>query len=156
MTKQEIIKIYHEKSYNHDYIIGFEMNKKIMACILSMTAEMIDMITTLSKSSSKNGGCDSIRFRPNKDQKQFIINNSKKVDEIMDSKEFEEINKNSAKPNRGDMFEVVVAKYYHGQQQQQRNLKWTDGGDVIINGHHYQCKFNKATWTTEKTVLRVA
>lgn len=155
MTKKEIINIYHKMAYNHDYIIGFEMNKKVMACTLTMTAEMIDNITTLGKSSSKNGGSDSIRFRPNKEQKEYIIKNSEKIDEIMEIEMFEKMNKEDKKSNRGDIFEKIVADFYNGKQQTQRNLRWTDGGDVIINNHQYQCKYSKATWTTEKTVLRV-
>lgn len=98
MTKMEIIEIYENLAFNNDYIIGFELNKKVVACVLSLTAEMIDNITILGKSSSKNGGSSSIRFRPNKEQKEYIIRNSVKIDEIMEAEEFENLHKIRKKP----------------------------------------------------------
>lgn len=155
MTKQEIINAYHATAYNDNYIIGFELNKKIVACTLKMTAEMIDSVTVLSRASSKNGGGNCIRFRPNKEQKQLIMAASSQVAEIMEADSFESLYKETPKVTRGDLFEQLIANYYGGEMQTVRNLKYTDGGDVIISGDQYQCKFNRATWTTETTVLRV-
>ena len=156
MKKQDIILIYHEKSYTHDYILGFEYKKAVVACGIKLTAELIDLLTCEGTGSTKNGGCQSVRFRPNTKQKELIMANAFNVDTLMSVEQFEQLAQatTAKRVNRGDTFEEVVASYYNGQRPAQRNLKWTEGGDVVIDGIHYQCKYNKATWTDEKTVLR--
>ena len=66
--------------------------------------------------------------------------------------------KEKHKGNRGNMFEDICAKVWNGEQTT-ANLDFTKGGDIIINGKHYQAKFGcakgGATFTTEKTLLHL-
>jgi excinuclease UvrABC helicase subunit UvrB len=55
--------------------------------------------------------------------------------------------------NRGQLFEKMVAQAYGMTQVESKNAKFTQSGDVIdSNGKHYQVKYNKATFSDERTL----
>jgi hypothetical protein len=66
----------------------------------------------------------------------------------------EDLNKNS-KHNRGQLFEELAAKAFGGELNTCANAKFTDAGDLTINGIAYQVKYNKATFTNEATMQRM-
>jgi hypothetical protein len=58
----------------------------------------------------------------------------------------------NSKLNRGQIFENMVIKAWNGKPVGGKNAKFTDCGDMVVDGVHYQVKFNKATFTDEKTL----
>ena len=60
--------------------------------------------------------------------------------------------------NRGMMFEDICTKVWNGEQTK-ANLDFTKGGDIVINGIHYQAKFGcskgAATFSNEKTLVNL-
>jgi hypothetical protein len=55
--------------------------------------------------------------------------------------------------NRGQLFEDMVATAFDMKQVDSKNAKFTKCGDVIAkDGTHYQVKYNKATFSDERTL----
>jgi len=56
-----------------------------------------------------------------------------------------------SKYNRGEIFEKIITEK-GGQAWEKDNLKFTEVPDTIIDGIGYQIKFEKATFTNEKSL----
>jgi len=56
-----------------------------------------------------------------------------------------------SKYNRGEIAEKLVTEYV-GQTWIKDNVPFTDAGDIEINGIAYQIKYEKATFTNEKSL----
>ena len=57
------------------------------------------------------------------------------------------------KPNLGDAFEELVAVLMTAKQNDKQNLSFWKGGDITTtDGTQWQVKYNKATFTTLKTL----
>lgn len=133
-------KEYNRLAYTHNYIYGFVYNKCI---VFSFSNELY---TTLSK-----GGRDygySIRFLPNKKVKNELIKNGYIV---LCSLEYFEMLVNNSKYNKGDIFEKLVYEYFN-QTWKKDKTPFYESGDIIIDNVSYQIKFEKATFTCEKTI----
>jgi hypothetical protein len=59
-----------------------------------------------------------------------------------------------SKYNKGEIFEKLVTENF-GQEWTKDNVPFTKGGDLTVNGIAYQIKFEKATFTNEKTLARL-
>jgi hypothetical protein len=57
--------------------------------------------------------------------------------------------------NRGEIFEKLVTEQMFGQVWEKDNVPYTDGGDVESDGIAWQVKFEKASFTNEKTMLNM-
>ena len=59
-----------------------------------------------------------------------------------------------SKYNRGEVFEKLITEYF-GQTWVKDNIPYTEAVDIEVDGIAYQIKFEKATFTNEKTLARL-
>lgn len=138
---------YNELSFTHNYIYGFFF--KNLVYMVEVTAEIMPYILKLDKAS--RGAGYSLRFCPNKEQKVLLLTKGAKV---LCSKEFFEAAVKESKYNKGEIFEKLVTEAYN-QKWVKDNIPFTDDGDLTVDGIAYQIKFEKATFTNEKTLARM-
>ena len=141
---KSLIDGYNEVSYTHNYIFGFESDGVIYGAIA--TSEVLPYVTSLDKAS--RGAGLSLRFRPNKAQKEFLKNCETFA--LCSKKFFEDFHKTSTY-NKGENFEQLVTEYY-GQRWEKDNVPFTKAGDIEVNGIAFQIKFEKATFCNEKSL----
>ena len=138
---------YNELSYTHNYIYGFYFQN--MVYMVEATAEIMPYILKLDKAS--RGAGYSLRFCPTKDQKALLL---AKGAICLCSKDFFDTSVKESKYNKGEIFEKMVTEFY-GQEWEKDNVPFTEDGDLTVNGFAYQIKFEKATFTNEKTLARM-
>jgi hypothetical protein len=144
---EKLINRYNELAYTHNYIYGFYFQNVVY--MVETTAEIMPYILKLDKAS--RGAGYSLRFCPTKEQKAFLLAKGAKV---LCSKEFFETSVKKSKYNKGEIFEKMVTEFY-GQEWTKDNVPFTEDGDLTTNGIAYQIKFEKATFTNEKTLARM-
>ena len=144
---EKLINRYNELAYTHNYIYGFYFQNVVY--MVETTAETMPYILKLDKAS--RGAGYSLRFCPTKEQKAFLLAKGAKV---LCSKEFFETSVKKSKYNKGEIFEKMVTEFY-GQGWTKDNVPFTEDGDLTTNGIAYQIKFEKATFTNEKTLARM-
>lgn len=140
----KMINQYDRFSFTHNYILGFADRGTIYSVVTN--SDVLPLVCCLDMSSRKGGF--SLRFKPNKMQKEFL--KTFEIKAICSEKYFEEVVKNS-KYNHGEIFEKMITESV-GQEWKKDNIPFTKGGDITINGIAYQIKFNKATFANEKTL----
>ena len=138
-----MINRYNEVAFTHNYIWGFTYKHNVYMAIT--TSEVMPLVCKLDKAS--RGAGYAIRFKPNTAQKLFLLKNSEIICSV---KYFEELTAES-KYNRGEIFEKIITEKA-GQIWEKDNLKFTEAPDVEIDGIGYQVKFEKATFTNEKSL----
>ena len=145
--KKTILAFYNRHSYTHSYILGFRLNKNIYFVVVD--AKELDFVTKLDKAS--HGAGYSLRFKPNKAQKNYLISLGA---EVLCSEEFFDELKTMSKYNFGELFEKLVTEL-NGQEWTKDNVPFTEDGDLTIDGVAYQLKFEKATFITEAQMMRM-
>lgn len=135
---------YNTLSFTHNYIFGIII--KNVVYMVETTAETLPYLLKLD--SASRGAGYSLRFCPTKEQKLLLL--SKGATAICSKEYFESLVKNS-KYNRGEIFEKLVTEYF-GQEWTKDSVPFTEDGDLTVNGIAYQIKFEKATFTNEKTL----
>ena len=143
----KLVEGYDTYAQTHDYIYGFYYENKVWMVITDKTIN--PYILTLDKASRGQGY--SLRFKPTKAQKLVLM---AKQPELICSKEFFEAEVKNSKYNRGEIFEKMVSEKF-GIEWEKDRLPFWEGGDLEINGKAYQVKFEKATFTNEKTLARL-
>lgn len=143
-----LINSYNKLSYTHNYIFGFNFKGNLYAVVT--TSEVLPYILTLD--SASHGAGYALRFNPTNEQKVLLL--SKGAELICSTKFFLETVENS-KYNKGEIFEKLCTENV-GQKWEKDNVPFTDGGDLTVNGIAYQIKFEKATFTNEKTLARLS
>lgn len=138
---------YNELAYTHNYIYGFFFQN--MVYMVKTDADVMPYILKLDKAS--RGAGYSLRFCPTKEQKVFLLAKGAKV---LCSKEFFENEVKNSIYNKGEIFEKMVTEFY-GQKWEKDTIPFTKDGDLTTNGIAYQIKFEKATFTNEKTLARM-
>ena len=144
----KLINGYNDTSYTHNYIMGFTDRDNVYAIVCD--ASVLPYATILDKAS--RGAGYSLRFKPNKAQKEYLKANGQMS--ILCSKAYFEDICNDSIYNRGEIFEKLVTEWY-GLEWHKDNVPYTDGGDIEVNGIAYQIKFEKATFTNEKSLARL-
>ena len=144
---EKMISRYNELSYTHNYIYGFYFQNVVY--MVEATIEVMPYILKLDKAS--RGAGYSLRFCPTKEQKAFLL---AKGAQVLCSKEFFEETVATSKYNKGEIFEKLVTEHF-GQVWEKDNVPFTEDGDLTVNGLAYQIKFEKATFTNEKTLARL-
>lgn len=139
MTKEEMIATYEKLSATTHYIVGYTYKHMVyMNHFSSIPADYI-----ITDKASGDGGA-SIRFRVYKAQKAGLL-----ADAVLLCREEDIIIEGY---NRGEGFEKAVNAYY-GKDWKKDHRKFTECGDININGIEAQVKFDKATFTNEKTLI---
>ena len=143
----KLINGYNTLSYTHNYIFGFELRGTIYA----VTAQAEDLPYILKLDKASRGAGYALRFCPTTEQKLFLL--AKGAEAICSSELFQTVVKNS-KYNNGEVFEKMVTEKF-GQIWVKDNVPYTEAGDIEVNGIAYQIKFQKATFTNEKSLARM-
>lgn len=144
---QNMIDRYNEVSFTHHYIYGFTFKGMVYA--VETGTDVMPYVLKLDKAS--RGAGYALRFCPTTEQKFFLMGHGAKV--ICSKRMFDDMVA-SSKYNRGEIFEKMITEAA-GQVWVKDNLKFWEAGDVTINGTAYQIKFEKATFTNEKTLARL-
>ena len=142
-----LINGYNALSFTHNYIFGFEYRGVVYAT--TVTAEVLPYILKLDKAS--RGAGYALRFCPTAEQKIFLLS---KGAEVICSSEYFKTEVASSIYNNGEIFEKLVTEKF-GQVWEKDNLPYTEGGDIEVDGVAYQIKFQKATFTNEKSLARM-
>lgn len=143
----KMLEQYEQLSYTNKYIFGFS-EKNVIYCVIT-NEKVLPLVCTLDKASRGQGY--ALRFKPTNAQKNLL-----KMENIFPlcSVDFFNSIANSSKYNKGEIFEKLVTEYF-GQEWTKDNIPFTESGDIIINNIHYQIKFEKATFTNEKSLTRM-
>ena len=143
---------YAHLAYTPAYIFGYAVKGIIYAARVENADPILPYIATLDKASSKNGGTYSAKYKPNMAKWMIISSAAIEVRPIC-TVDYMETRFAESNQNRGQIFETLVAEMFHMTQVESKNAKFTNSGDVIAkDGKHYQVKFNKATFTDERTL----
>ena len=144
----ELFNLYNRFSATHNYIMGYTFKSNV--CFTFTTAETVEKVVYLDRAShSKGNGAVTIRYRPNKNQKNILISENMNI--LCSVLEFENLVK-TTKYNRGEIFEKLITEKYN-QNWTKDHVPFYIDGDVTIKGVKYQIKYEKATFATE-TLLK--
>lgn len=143
----DLIKRYDRASYTHEYIFGFESNGSIVFTFGS--SDLLPYICKLDRAS--RGAGYSLRFKPDYQQKELL--KLRPLTVLCSADYFRSTVKNS-KYNAGEVFEKMVTEWYE-QEWKKDHIPFTEAGDIEIDGIAYQIKFERATFTNEKTLAKL-
>lgn len=147
---------YNEVAYTDKYILGWTLKHVIYFTICDR--ELVDWVTCLDKAS--RGAGYALRFKPNTDQKYMLMANGAEVlcSEELFNGFLEEtyINEKGKEVhyNKGEVFERLITEKA-GQKWKKDTVPFTMAGDIEWNGVAYQIKFEKATFTNEKSLMNL-
>ena len=143
VIKKMLQDVYNNKAFTDKYILGFMLNHVVYMSVCDRNT--VDRVTCLDKASRGQGY--ALRFKPNKAQKMLLIAGAT----ALCSEDFFNDLVTGSKYNRGEIFEKLVTESY-GQEWKKDNIPFTKAGDIEVNGVAYQIKFEKATFTNEKSL----
>ena len=155
LVKKYLCDEYNRLAYTHNYIFGYAIKGMIYAARVLNAADLLPYIASLDRASSKNGGTFSIKFKPNAEKIAMIAAAAVEIKPVCSVEYMENLFANS-KQNRGQIFETLSAEIFNGVQMDAKNAKFTDCGDIVVENVHYQVKFQKATFTDERTVKNLS
>lgn len=133
-------------AFTHSYIFGFEYKGNVYMTFA--TSEILPYILKLDKAS--RGAGYALRFKPDTAQKLLLL----PMSQILCSAEYFNSEVANSKYNAGEIFEKMVTEWF-GQKWEKDNVPFTEAGDIEANGTAYQIKFQKATFTNEKSLARL-
>ena len=145
---QKLINGYNALSFTHNYIFGYEYKGNVYAT--SVTAEVLPYILKLDKAS--RGAWYALRFCPTVEQKLFLM--MQNTTGVICSSEYFKTEVANSIYNNGEIFEKLVTEKF-GQVWEKDNIPYTEAGDIEVDGVAYQIKFQKATFTNEKSLARM-
>jgi hypothetical protein len=132
-------------------VFGFPMKGNILAVQVTLTPEILQAVTILELKSGKV----VLRYHPNKTHKAILLANSERTTVICSNAYMESAYEKHSNLNRGDLFEIMAAKVWGGIRPSNRATVFTACGDFNANGEEFQVKYDKATITTEETLLNL-
>lgn len=156
-VKKYLVDAYNNMAGTHSYIFGYVMAHMVYAAVVNEGAELLPYISSVDKASEKNGGTYQLKYKPNKAQLATLIASADEIRPICSEEYLENLYiESKAQPkhrhNRGQLFEGLVQNAFGGKLSDKANAKFTDCGDININGVEYQIKYLKATFTDERTI----
>lgn len=146
---KNLLKFYTTNAYTDNYIFGFVCAGMVYAVTMFSADDTLPYLLKLDKASRGQGY--ALRFKPDKAQKALLMSEGE-VTAICSEQMFDEMVDNSIY-NRGEMFEKLVTEQMFGQMWEKDNVPYTQAGDVEDAGVAYQVKFEKATFTNEKSMM---
>lgn len=147
---KNLVDFYTEHAFTNHYIFGFRHAGMIYATCLMDADDMLPYVMKLDKASRGQGY--SLRFKPDKAQKALLL--SQHADAICSEQMFDNMVADS-KYNAGEIFEKLITEQMFGQVWEKDNVPYTEGGDVVAEGYAFQIKFEKATFTNEKSMMKM-
>lgn len=142
-----LIEGYNAHAFTHAYVFGFIFEDTVWA--VKAGSAIMPYILKLDKAS--RGAGYALRFCPNRQQKALLLS---KGAIALCSKDYFNTVCASNKYNRGENFEKLYTEYC-GQVWEKDNIPYTEAGDIEVDGIAYQIKFEKATFTNEKSLARM-
>ena len=137
---------YNALAYTHEYIFGYTYKGNVYMAIVNKC--ILPAILKLDKAS--RGAGMALRFCPTNDIKVALLPKSEILCSI---KYFDEVVA-SSKYNKGEVFEKIVTEAY-GQEWKKDHVPFTEDGDLTVDEVAYQIKYEKATFTNEKSLHRL-
>ena len=144
---KKLVEGYMELAYTGEYLFGFEERGNIY--LVKANDNVLAYVCKLDKAGRGQGY--SLRFKPNKAQRELLKQNGYTI--LCSARFFEELVK-TTKYNKGEVFEKLVTEYF-GQEWEKDNVPFTEDGDITVDGIAYQIKYTAATFTNEKTLMRM-
>lgn len=142
-----LINGYNSKAYTHKYVFGFTFENTVWA--VKADSSFLPYILKLDKAS--RGAGFALRFCPNRQQKAMLLSLGAIA---LCSKDYFNTVCASNKYNKGENFEKLYTEYC-GQTWVKDSVPYTEAGDIEVDGVAYQIKFEKATFTNEKSLARM-
>lgn len=149
ITLMQLVRFYNMHAFTHFYMIAFNWQK--MVIVAYVTGDELAKVTMLDKASRGKG--NSMRFKPNKSQKLYMLNNCETFT-LCTVEEVETAFK-ACKYNRGEVVERFITELF-GQTWVKDRIPFTEDGDLTVNGIAYQIKYESATFITEKQAKGMA
>lgn len=146
---KNLLDFYTGKAFTANYIFGFRMTGMVYAVSVKNADEVLPFVMKLDKASRGQGY--SLRFKPDKAQKALLLSLGNTT--AVCSEQMFDTMVSDSKYNNGEIFEKIVTEQMFGQTWEKDNVPYTDGGDVVANGVAWQVKFEKATFTNEKSMM---
>ena len=143
----QLIKGYNKHSFTHEYVFGFSYKGIIYS--VETTNTCLPYVLTLDKAS--RGAGYSLRFKPTNEQKLYLLAMGAKA--ICSVELFKGMVAESIY-NNGEIFEKLITEQA-GQKWEKDNVPFYMGSDLSTDGHEYQIKFEKATFTNEKQMMKL-
>lgn len=138
---------YNKIAFAHRYIVGWTFNKVVYFAVLP--ADSMGNFISLDRAS--RGAGYAIRFSPRKVEKIALLSQNSQI--LCSESYFLELLTKS-KYNAGELFEKLITEHF-GQEWTKDNVPFTKDGDITINNVPYQIKYQKATFTNEKSLTRL-
>lgn len=143
-----LLNAYNRFAFTNKYIIGFPYKGVIYYGFT--TSDILDRYLTLGTASRNRGYL--LRFRPRNAEKLAMLT-ACEMKPLMSEKLFNTLVSES-KFNRGEVFEKAITELF-GQEWKKDSVKFTDAGDIEINGIAYQIKFDEASFAPEKLLRKL-
>lgn len=138
-----------QTAYTHYYIIGVEWQGNVEVYLIELSVDGLALIFSDKPTYSK--GQAVVKYRHSKAKRDYLIANAIDsftlctIDELK-ARCRTKVKKNgeSYVENCGECFEWQMAERFGVKQNDKANLSYRDGGDLVINGIHYQVKYERA------------
>lgn len=158
VMQKYLIEQYTKLAYTETYAFCVKVDGMVKVAIVEHADAILEKITYCEPNAESHGGYYGLRMLNTKETMLFILSMANQILEVGTTKEFEmgfeKYRANGNKGNRGDYFEDMFAEMMKGSKPEMRNACFTDCGDVIAKGVHYQCKLYNATFTTTQTIKK--
>ena len=140
---------HYNQSATHNYIFGAEQGGRVKAYMVKLDIEGFRFIFSDKPTVSK--GSSVVKYRSTKAKREWLEQNATQVINLCTIDELKKacrtrVNRYGKEytENCGECFEWLMACYFGVEQNEKANLKFTDGGDLCINGIPYQVKYERA------------
>ena len=155
--KLYLLNNYVDNSYKGvEYVHAIRENGRVKAAVVEDFHDIIYNCTVCERSASSKGDTYRLRAWNCKESFDTIKTYAKEIIDMCSVEEFEEGFKawknQGNKGNRGNYFEPLYCGMTGAVQVEKANAKFTDSGDVVLNGKHQQLKLWNATYTDTETI----
>ena len=145
MTKGNAIRYYRKFSGADAYILGFIYKHELYAITVD---EIMPRFMRVERSSAKKGGHEKLQFRLRNEHKEQLIR--KGAQKIGTEEDLLEIPR-----NKGVSFERMVYRMNGQEPREKDNIRFTEGGDINVNGVEYQVKLEGAQIVEFRTLTKI-
>ena len=143
------LKNHFEQSATHNYIFGVEHNGKVSAYMIGLDYDGFKLMFSDKPTESKR--CTIVKYRSSAKKISYLeLNATQRIEigsiEYLKAMRRTRVNRFGKEyvENCGECFEWLLAERFGVKQNEKANLKFTDGGDLEINGVSYQVKYERA------------
>lgn len=139
---------YEKYSYTDSYIFGFSYKGNVY--MVKADNSVLPYMLTINKAS--RGAGFALRFIPTVAQKIALLAMGA---EVLCSTSYLNETAIYSGYNKGEIFEMLVTEHF-GQEWEKDYLPFYKGADLVTEEGKFQIKFERATFTTEKQLTRLA